>query len=174
MKLFLNQSKFENCQQISLNLVCHTDNNALYYEKKSLKERFPQIVPVTKPGGQVLEVKTIIRGHINGVYIKHNHLCDTKLNRFNNTGGYEAFEKAYATNPDQKYYYIDHYFSKSTEEFITKITKGDAVRNDPEYIYEKVHKYFDQSEITKEKIDMIEQKAKLKLDEYRKLINGTK
>ena len=30
VKLFLNQTKFANCEEILLNLVCHTDNNNLY------------------------------------------------------------------------------------------------------------------------------------------------
>ena len=73
--------------------------------------------------------------------------------------------------PDRKYYYIDHYYSKSTEEFIIKLTKGDAFRNDHSYIQERIAKYFGQSEITKEKIDMIEQKTKINLNKYREKIN---
>ena len=46
IKYFLNKKKFENWQLIylkarnNLNLICHTDNNLLKYENKSLKERF--------------------------------------------------------------------------------------------------------------------------------------
>ena len=49
--------------------------------------------------------------------------------------------------PDRKYYYIDHYYSKSTEEFISKLIKGDALRKDPRYIHKRIEKYFGQSEI---------------------------
>ena len=53
VKLFLNQAKFANCQQILLNMVCHTDNNQLYYKNEPLKKRFPETVPITKPGGYI-------------------------------------------------------------------------------------------------------------------------
>ena len=171
VKLFLNQTKFANCQQILLNMVCHTDNNQLYYKNEPLKKRFPETVPITKPGGIHLEYKAIIRGHIQGLHINNNHLGDERLGGCDNSGFYEEKHGISTTKTDRKYYYIDHYYSKSTEEFIIKLTKGDALRNDHWYIHERIAKYFGQSKITKEKIDMIEQKTKIKLYKYRKMIN---
>ena len=170
IKLFLNQTKFNNCQQIYLNLVCHTDNNLLLYENKSLAQRFPFTVPITKSPGQYLEMKTIIRGHYKGIYISNNHLGDIRLRSCNNSGKYESLFGHYTSNGDQKYYYIDHYYSKSTEEFIMKITKGDAIRPEKSYIDERIEKFFNQNEITKDKIDMIEKKLHINLDKYRKKI----
>ena len=170
IKLFLNQTKFNNCQQIYLNLVCHTDNNLLVYENKSLAKRFPHHVPITKKAGKYLEMKTIIRGHYKGIHISNNHLGDIRLRSCNSSGKYESLFGHYTHNSDQKYYYIDHYYSKSTEEFIIKITKGDPLRPEKDYIIERIEKYFNQNEITKEKIDMIEQKVHINLDKYRKTI----
>jgi len=65
IKSFLKKSKFENCQIICLNLIYHTNNNKLYYENKSLSERFPKIVPITKHEGKFLGVKSIIRYNIS-------------------------------------------------------------------------------------------------------------
>ena len=45
IKNFFNEQKFENFDIIHLNLICHTDNNLLYYKNKSLAERFPEITP---------------------------------------------------------------------------------------------------------------------------------
>ena len=174
IKLFLNQNKFKNCQEILLNLVCHTDNNLLYYEDKPLFERFPNIVPKSKPASKRLEMKSIIRGHINGVVINHNHLGSTKLYSCNSSGLHEKFYKIYTLYGDNKHYYIDHFYSKSTEEFIRKITKGDAIRNDPKYIYERIDKYFSQSKITKAKIDMIKKKTKISLRKYVKMLKSLK
>ena len=56
MKINLRNVKF-----IHLNLICHTDNNQLYYENKPLAERFPEITPKERLGGHRLEVKCIIR-----------------------------------------------------------------------------------------------------------------
>ena len=76
VKRFLSEYKFKNCSLVYLNLVCHTDNNLLYYENKSLFQRFPEIVPDTKLGGRKLEVKFILRGHIPNIIIKHHHICN--------------------------------------------------------------------------------------------------
>ena len=170
VKLFLNQTKFNDCQEIYLNLVCHTDNNLLYYEDKPLAKRFPQIVPETKLGRMALEMKSIIRGHIKKTFLTNNHLGDLNLKSCNSSGLHEKLNGHYSLYRDEKYYFIDHYYSKSTEEFIKKIVKGDAFRNDPQYIYERVDKYFSQSEPTKEKLDMIEKIAHINLKKYRKKI----
>ena len=168
IKPFLSQNNFKYCQVIHLNLVCHTDNDLLFYENKSLFERFPKIVNNFKPNSIKLERKSIIRGHIDGVLINHNHLGDTRLKSCNSFGLQEKYKCFYSYNGDQKYYYIDHFYSKSTEEFIEKITKGDAFRNDPHYIYERIDKYFAQNKITKIKLDLIEKKANVNLSKYRK------
>ena len=169
IKPFLNQKKFAPCQIIVLNLVCHTDNNYLYYENKPLKERFPYIVPPDKPGSRDLEKKTIVRGHINGYYINNIHLGNIDYNTCNNTGQFEHAQIRSEIG-DSKYYYIDHYYSKSTEEFIKKITKGDAFRLDKSYTMERIDKYFIQSEITLEKIKMIEEKVHVNLTKYKEMI----
>ena len=75
-----------------------------------------------------------------------------------------------------KIYLITQYIlikrtSKSTEEFINKITKGDALRNDVGYIHLRINKYFRQNEITEEKLDMIERATRINLDKYRKQLN---
>ena len=167
IKLFLNQAKFKKCQEIFLNLVCHTDNNYLYYRDEPLAKRFPYTVPETKPAGKRLEIKSIIKGNIRHVNIDSNHLGDTLLKACNSFGIHEKIKGIFKYNGDQKFYYIDHYYSKSTEEFITKISKGDAIRDDIQYVFERIEKYFNQSEITEKKLEMIEQKLHINLDKYR-------
>ena len=48
-------------------------------------------------------------------------------------------------------FYIDHYYSKSTEEFINKLNKGDVLFYDNRM--ERIETYFSQNKITKENID---------------------
>ena len=168
IKSFLNLPKFNQCQLIYLNLVCHTDNNLLYYENRSLAERFPKIVPKYKKGGYRLEIKSILRGHIPNITVKSNHLCNTDLINCNGYGNRNRYYyNIFSNQNDYKHYYIDHYYSKSTEEFIGKINKGDPYINTLKYVMGKVEKYFSQSEITKEKIDLIENRTGLNLSEYR-------
>ena len=75
-----------------------------------------------------------------------------------------CYNNRFATEKDYKYYYIDHYFSKSTEEFINKINKGDAAFNINErYNMHRIWKYFSQSNFTEEKKMMIENRTGLNL-----------
>ncbi len=169
IKYFLNQKKFENCQLIYLNLICHTDNNLLKYENKSLKERFPEIV---SNKNVKLEVKFIIRGRLKNIKIKHLHICNKELVNCNGFGHKNKIKIIYTTEPDYYYYYIDHYYSKSTEEFINKINRGDIFRNDIKYLMHKVTKYFSQSKLTKKKIEMIEKGTGLNLSIYKDKIKS--
>ena len=62
------------------------------------------------------------------------------------------------------YYFIDHFYSKSTEEFINKIKKGDCfVGDDKNNIYRRVNYYFRFNKIILEKINLIKQKTGLNL-----------
>ena len=70
----------------------------------------------------------------------------------------------------KEHYCINHFYSKSTEEFISKLIKGDALRNDPSYIYERLDKYFNKSEIIKKKLDLIENRTHINLSCYREII----
>ena len=122
IKEFLIQKKFKKCPSIYLNWKLHTDNNLLYYYNKSLHERFPK----TFINNKYCIGKTIIRGGIKNIKIKSSHLLDKKIKRCN---GFGKFFKPIRFNckiPDYKYYYIDHYKFKSTEEFVNKINKGDC------------------------------------------------
>ena len=168
IKLFLNEKKFDKCNLIYLNLICHTDNNLLFYENKSLADRFPEIVPIERYGGKSLEIKCIMRGHIPGIKINNAHGCNynkiyKNCNGFGNL--YKHFYR-FATEKDYKYYYIDHYYSKSTEEFINKINKGDAMFESKSYTLHKIWKYFSQSRYTEEKRLMIENRTGLNLTYY--------
>ena len=168
VKPFLNQATFNECQVIYLNLVCHTDNNLLYYDNRSLAERFPNKVPKYKKGGYRLEIKSILRGHIPNITVKSNHLCNKKLINCNGYGNRNKYYyDTFSSQNDYRHFYIDHYYSKSTEEFITKVNKGDPYINTLKFVMGKVDKYFSQSEITKEKLDFIENKTGLNLSIYR-------
>ena len=166
IKYFLNEKKFSKCEIIYLNLIVHTDNDQIYYENKSLIERFPETVPITKQQGKILEIKFILRGHLKKLKIKNQHYGNKKLKNCNGFGKPNTRERLYTKEPDYKYYYIDHYYSKSTEELIEKILKGDC-RYNSRIKYNKIERYFNQSNPTKEKIDLIEQRLGLDLSKYK-------
>lgn len=62
----MNDTRFNGCQKVQLNWKFHSDNNLLHYENRSLKERFPEIIPQLKGKKTFgpIGIKTIVRGNI--------------------------------------------------------------------------------------------------------------
>ena len=69
--------------------------------------------------------------------------------------------------PDFRNFYIDHFYSKSTEEFIIKINKGDAFfANDVSQKIKRLQTYFKFNKMTKEKVIYFERETKLNINKY--------
>ena len=175
IKNFLNEKKFFQCQIIYLNLIVHTDNNMLYYQNNSLFERFPNIVPKNK--SPFLQVKMIIKGGIKDLKIKNTAQCIIQNNKSNllicnGFGERIEIKEFYTEKVDFRFYYIDHFFCKSTEEFIRKLSKGEVLLIDKNEIdnYKKtrIKRYFEYNEFSTEKIEMLEKGLKLNLSELKK------
>ena len=172
-KLFLNDKRFEKCNRVQLNIIFHTDNNQLYYKNKTLKERFTEREPIARgkiKGGSKV-IKSVIRGNIKNIKITCPHIL------YKNTKSCDGFGKRKQVyygirtkESDFEYYYIDHYYCKSTEEFINnKLLKTDAFHKIDNNM-DKINFYFKYNKVTKEKIDMIEKKTKYNLTKYRSKI----
>ena len=72
-------------------------------------------------------------------------------------------------------YFIDHFHFKSTEEFISKINRGDAFFNNSDSLKKyKIECYFDSNDITMAKIDYIEKETKINLNKYRQNLTNNK
>ena len=168
IKLFLNRKIFNKCQRIQLNFIVHTDNNLLYYDNRTLKERFPEIEEKAKrkkKGGYSV-IKSIIRGKIK-IKIIDPHIISKKLNSCDGFGNIKDIENIRTNN------YIDHYFSKSTEEFINKIMRGSAVHGFKiEKKKRRIKEYFEKNEITLDKINFIEKKTQINCSEYKKKLKN--
>ena len=167
---FLNEPKFNKCEIVYFNLVCHTDNEQLRYENKPLKERFPNIVPKTRIGGIRLEVKFALRGHLN-VYLNAVHTGNGRLKNCNTYGHANKVQGIISIEPDTTYYYYDHYYSKSTEEFIKKIIRGDSEEYHDKFRKGRIKKYFEENSLTLEKILMMENATGFNLSSYKEQLN---
>ena len=168
IKPYLNRGNFIDCQTIQLNLLFHTDNDNLFYNNKPLMERFRETR--TKKSETF---KSIIRGNIN-VRVNNVHNLNNRLiscDSFGNNNMREKFREIFTNKTDFKFYYIDHFCFKSTEEFINKINRGSAyVGKALKRKMRKVGWYFNINKISLEKIDLIENYTHLNLSEYRKQI----
>ena len=166
LKTFLGDKRFEKCQRVQLNWVFYTDNNLLYYEDKPVQIRFTEKEPnarKSKSGGQQ-EIKSIVRGNIENINIHCIYAIDSSLYNCDGFGEKKPVKHIITLQPDYENYYIKHYYSKSTEEFIDKIMRTDAYYKDAVGITNfKIHRYFSYSKVTKEKLDLIENRTNLNL-----------
>jgi len=60
IKNYLNRRRFKGCESIQLNVLRHTDNDLLYYDNRTLFERFKKTKTTTNSN-----LKTIIKGNIH-------------------------------------------------------------------------------------------------------------
>lgn len=139
IKSFLNETKFEKCQKIRLNMVYQTDNNLIFYRNETLLKRFPNFNKNIKS----YIVKSILRGNIPKIKIYQVHYLTKKIKGCNGFGHFTNKTSSYADVVDLDFFYIKHYAFKSTEEFINKITRGDAIRGfTKENVLHKIGIYF--------------------------------
>ena len=165
IKKFLNQRKFNKCQVIQLNWVQHTDNEKLYYENKSIFSRF------NKKGKKIeklCNIKSILRGKIS-TKITSAHFINFSLNSCDGFGHKKKYINFKDINPDYNYYYIDHFYSKSTEEFANKILRGSVAYGKAKRI-NIIKYYFELNKITIKKINYLEKILKVNLSVFRKKI----
>ena len=171
IKKFLNEKKFNSCKIIHLNWVIHSDNNQLYYVNKTLKERFPKVKYIYKK----LAVKSILRGNIKNIKIRNNHIINKRYETCNGFGQKMYLKKNYIIHPDYKYYYIDHYYYKSVEEFINKIYRGSCFYGDINLIkLRRIVSFFRYNSISSEKIKIFKNKTNLNLTKIKKYIKKYK
>ena len=127
------------CKKIYLNWVFHTDNNLIHYENRSLFERFPEVERDAIIGNNYSQkVKSILRGNISDFLIAKeshtSHIITNSVKACNGFGKEVKLNKEYLmANADAKYNYIDHFYTKSAEEFVQKLQRGSAVKGDDKY-----------------------------------------
>ena len=173
LKLFINNKKFNRCNRVQFNWLFHTDNNLLYYENKPVKERFTEREAKTrgKKSGGSQGIKSVIRGNINNFVITDVHILNRHTRSCNGFGKRKKVKNIITTESDFDFYYIDHDYCKSTEEFINKVNKGCPLfSQDKNYKLRRIKDYFDINKITLEKIKMIETFTGFNLSEYKEKI----
>ena len=148
IKSFLNQTKFNDCKIILLNWVIRSDNELIYYDNRSLFTRFKKRGKKIK---NAIDVKPILRGSISTKIIDA-HQINNRLKKCDGFGRKKYFEGINDKNPDYQFYYLNHFYSKSTEELVNKILRGSVSYGPNKRLY-IIDYYFDINKITLEKIE---------------------
>jgi len=163
IKNYLNMECFSNCNVIYLNQVMHTDNEQIYYNNKSLFERFPKYT--LNFDEKIGITKIILRGNLDHIKIGNPHIIVNKyqctsIGKLNN----QLITKEFYNNN----YYYDHFFFKSSEEYLDKLMRGDAIFGVKKgYVFRWFQLYFSINKITNEKLDFFENKTGLNLSAFR-------
>lgn len=169
IKTFLGHPKFEQCKKIYLNWAIHTDNNLYHYEDEPVQLRFPKIMHRPKDPKNIdfNIVKSIIRGKQENIEFECLNRLNKKEKGCNGYGKIAKMERYRMVEPDFENFYIDHYFSKSVDEFIENMDKEDSENKDIHFKHDFEH-YFKVNNMSEEKIKYIEEKTKLDLSKYKK------
>ena len=93
-----------------------------------------------------IDVKPILRGSII-TKIRSAHQINNRLKQCDGFGRKKYIENINDKNPDYEFYYLNHFYSKSTEEFVNKILRG-SVAYGPNKRFYILDNYFDINEIT--------------------------
>ena len=171
LKDYFSKGIFKKCDFISFNWVIPNDNNLLYYDNRSLFERFPGPYKNNK------FIKTAVRGNISHLeYSVHSPLSSSqKTTACNNIGriNYKKNINYEFIKPfNAKKAFLIHFKYKSTEEFIKKYKKGYYHLFGPYLdivLKTKLKEYLEDNEITMKKLEYIEKELNLNLTNYKNI-----
>lgn len=169
---FLLLNKFKKCQSIIINWKYYGDNNKLLYEKKHLSERFT--IPfyfkdknlIRKHKYYYSAAKSIVRGKLNLIWAHLPHYFKNTRNCRPNG----KILKNYFSPPQYSVAYIKHYLTKSTEEFIERLKRGNVIlKTNNNYIRSRIkYYYFLFNKITKKKLNLFKKSFSfIKLSEFK-------
>lgn len=167
IKDYLRNKSFDKCNVIYLNQVVRTDNDQIYYYNKSLFERFP--ISTLNYDKRIGISKIILRGHLSKIKITNPHILVNEY-QCNSIGKLNNKLK-----PDDFFnnnFYYDHFLYKSSEEYLNKLLKGDAIFGKKKgFSLQWIFFYFSVNKKTKEKLDFFQNKTGIDLSFYIKSLN---
>ena len=138
---FLSNEIFEKCEAIIFNWIIYTDNDLIYYDNRTLVERFT--TPDLHAYGNIF-VKSIVRGRLNKTIFlpqKSNHVPEKEVTVCNSKGNIiKRYNPFTLIPPIFDNGYLKHFTTKTAEEYCDKIIRGQP-RNES-YDYEERVKGF--------------------------------
>lgn len=168
---YLSNPIFQKCESITINWLIYSDNNILNYDNRSVLERFTTPCYTNRENRLV---KSIVRGNLNKkVFTSSSHVPDKRIMRCNSIGKrIKYYSYFYLKPPVLKYTYLMHYTTKTIEEYINKTIKRGQNGN---LIYDKnerVRKFFQINNFTKEKLRIFEKAFNMTFDQYYNYTNS--
>ena len=171
IKEYLTNPIFEKCESISINWLLYSDNNLLFYENRSVIERF------TLPNYLHKEnklVKSIIKGNLNKKVFypnKSNHVPDRRVIICNSLGKIlKHYDSYYIKPPLLNYAYLMHFITKTAEEYINKLKRG-ANENLAYDITDGIKTFFRFNDFSTKKLKIFEKAFNRSFEEFNNFKN---
>ena len=155
---FLDNPRYNNCENIKFNWRVFTDNEKLDYEDKSLIERFPVESDYKY---ERKHIKSTIRGKLDYNKFKRNESPHSVYDNIKacTCSGKETNTEYYTWPADLEYASLNHYVTKTVREFFEKRyrERGDPDKMDSAYKSYGFYYFFRINKKTKEKVDIYNQ-----------------
>ena len=107
---------------VVINWRLMTDNGQMHYDPRPLSERFTEAAP--KDIAINHHVKSFVRGGIEGISFNDPHIPNAPELTVVNTIGVQVQQKPIQEEVIHTMAWIDHYDTKSTEEWVAKVKRG--------------------------------------------------
>ena len=155
---FLTNEIFDKCEAILFNWLLYGDNELIYYDNRSVIERFKEPYYQTRANSFV---KSILRGGLNKtVFIprKSSHVPERGVNICDSKGRIREYYNPFNVYPPVfDYGYLKHFTTKTAEEYCDKIIRGTNT-NLPYDLPERVQYFFSVNRFSEEKLKIFENK----------------
>ena len=164
---FLSNEIYSKCESISINWLFYTDNDLVYYDKRPLLERFTK--PNYKEWANIF-VKSIIRGGLNKTTYRKKgseHVPHKNLTICNSNGDIKKYNPHGVRPPLYKNAVIMHFNTKTAEEYINKIKRGNA-RGTNRSLEKRIKDFFYRNKFTEEKLRLFETRLNMTFEKFHK------
>ena len=173
LKKYLSNPSFDKCESIGFNWLMCPDNNLLHYDERPLLERFPFPNYNDNANGYV---KSMIRGKLDRIPffpLKSSHRPEKNIKECDANGNLITNYNPYGMNPNFEHAYLKHFNTKTAEEYVNKIKRGDLMNRDYDPM-ERIKCFFSHNKFTDEKLKIFEKAFNLILNrnDYKNLYNG--
>ncbi len=152
---FLNNKRFNFCQNVKINWILFTSNNSLYFEDKPLEERVN--IPLFNSKENV-HIKSTVRGKLSKNYwlkARNSHTSIINFTSCSSSGRIVNYKSPFIAPPDFKFAFLKHHQNKSFEEYCLKIRRGRPIPNFKSYREEMKIKLFKDNKNNPEKLNIL-------------------
>ena len=166
IQTFLSNKRYDKCQNIKINFLYYSDNELLYYDNRSVQERF--VSPLyNHPFNNI--VKSTVRGGLKENYWKRSLCAHTSLMKYIscNSLGNIISHSSFRIRPfNHKFAFLKHYYTKTVQEYCQKTKRGEAFYPNIKFnIYRKkkrIDRFFQYNIKTKEKVELFKKIFRIK------------